>query len=64
MTHDEHRERHKLLHAELDELLADWIRHNPGKMPSQTSLLEFLKWSHEQAIEPTEAADAQRVTLA
>lgn len=53
MTHDEHRERHKELHDSLDELLADWITHT-GNLPSKCTVMEFLKWSSQQAKEPTE----------
>lgn len=53
MTHDEHTERHKLLHRELDELVADFIRHTQ-QLPSKTTLVEFLHWSHTQTINATE----------
>ena len=43
----EHIERHKLLHKMLDELVADFIS-NTNKLPSQTTILELMKWSHEQ----------------
>ena len=54
MTYEEHRERHKLLHAHFDELMADFLCHNSDKYPSSTTLLELAKWSNEQQTEPTE----------
>lgn len=53
MTKDEHRARHLMLHQSLDELLADYLRHNAGALPSTTTVMELLQWSHEQTIEPT-----------
>ncbi len=47
METNEHKERHQLLHKELDELVADFISET-GKLPSQTGMLEFMKWSFEQ----------------
>ena len=47
MNDKEHKERHKLLHKHLDELLADFMRET-GKMPSETSLMELMEWSFEQ----------------
>jgi hypothetical protein len=48
-----HAERHKKLHDSLDELVADFIAHT-GKLPSETTLMDFIKWSHEQTLNPTE----------
>ena len=53
MTSDEHKERHKKLHAALDELTADFIKHTE-KLPSKTTILDLLTWSCEQTIDPTE----------
>ena len=53
MNKEEHIEHHKKLHASLDELSADHIRHT-NKVPSETTLMELMKWSHEQTINPTE----------
>lgn len=53
LTKAQHRQRHVLLHKHLDELLADFITHT-GKLPSKTSLMEFLRWSAEQTHTPTE----------
>ena len=52
MPLEKHRARHVLLHKELDELIADFIRHTGG-LPSKTTLLEFLNWSHLQTLRPT-----------
>lgn len=51
MTRREHRDRHRMLHAFLDELVADFIDHT-GKLPSQTTLMELMQWSHEQTLKP------------
>ena len=51
---EEHRQRHVELHKNLDELVADWIIHNPGKFPSSTTILELIRWSHQQTIVPTD----------
>jgi len=53
MKKEEHQERHKLLHKELDELVADFISIT-NKMPSQTSLMELMTWSFEQTKNPTD----------
>jgi hypothetical protein len=53
MTREEHKARHALLHQQLDELVADWIRHTTG-LPSKCSVLDLMKWSHEQTENPTE----------
>ena len=56
MTPDEHRERHALLHKMLDELVADYLteaaRYPSPKLPSNTTILELMKWSHAQTINP------------
>lgn len=54
MTHEEHCERHKELHRSFDELAADFIIHNHEKRLSNTSLMEFMHWSHQQTIDPVE----------
>lgn len=50
-TREDHIQRHKELHNALDELLADWITHTEGR-PSETTVLDFIKWSHQQTIDP------------
>jgi len=59
MTHEEHRQRHLELHEALDELVADFIEHSkPGEgFPSKTTVLELMKWSHLQVIDPGEGKD-------
>ena len=53
ISKEEHIERHKVLHREFDELMADHIRHT-SLLPSKTTIMELAKWSHEQTIKPTE----------
>lgn len=48
-----HRSRHFLLHAHLDELVADYIDHT-GALPSSHTIYELMVWSHQQTINPTE----------
>jgi hypothetical protein len=47
-----HKERHKRLHKNLDELVADYIRHNDS-LPSKTSVIDLMVWSFRQTNEPT-----------
>jgi hypothetical protein len=54
MTPEEHRKRHIKLHKALDELLADYLRHCAGTLPSTTTVAELMKWSHRQTVNPTE----------
>lgn len=56
-TQDKHRARHVVLHNALDELLADYLLHHRGSLPSKITLMQLLKWSHEQMIEPTSLDD-------
>ena len=42
------------LHRSLDELLADFIGHNHDKYPSRTTIMELVRWSHQQTLDPTE----------
>jgi hypothetical protein len=54
-----HRRRHVELHQALDELAADYIRHQPiggglTKRLGNTTVLELLEWSHAQTENPTE----------
>jgi hypothetical protein len=61
MTEDEHRERHKLLHRMLDELLADFLGQT-DRLLSNTSLQELMVWSHQQTIEPGDLRDRRHVS--
>lgn len=55
MTKEEHRQRHVALHHALDELLADFLQHHDfNKLPSNTTLVELMQWSHQQTIEPVD----------
>lgn len=51
LTEDEHKARHADLHRNLDELVADWIRHTGG-MPSRSSVMELMVWSSKQMQDP------------
>ena len=52
LTAEEHKKRHLELHHKLDELIADFINHTE-RLPSCTTLWEFMQWSYQQTIEPT-----------
>lgn len=52
-TKEEHKIRHQELHKSYDELMADFMRHTT-KLPSNTTMMELIKWSHQQTLEPTE----------
>lgn len=47
-----HRERHKILHKYLDELVADMIMCT-AKSPSKTTVMELMDWSYQQIDNPT-----------
>lgn len=53
MTPEEHKQRHQELHRALDELAADFFGQT-GKLPSQSTIMELIQWSHQQTISPTE----------
>ncbi len=53
MNKAEHIERHLYLHKALDELLADFIDCT-SRLPSKTSVIELIEWSHQQTINPHE----------
>jgi hypothetical protein len=46
------------LHQRLDELVADFLTHNAHALPSTTSVMDLIKWSHAQTIEPAETPTA------
>ncbi len=55
MTHEEHRQRHLVLHQMFDELLADYARHHPGPGALLTHTLDdLMTWSYQQTQDPTE----------
>jgi len=47
---ENHRKRHIQLHRSLDELVSDYISAT-GNIPSQNSILDLMRWSHEQTKE-------------
>ena len=49
---EEHRQKHVELHHSLDILVADWIDQTKS-MPSNSTIMELMKWSHEQTHSPT-----------
>ena len=51
MTTEEHIEKHKILQKHLHELTTDFINHT-GRLPSQATILELMKWSNQQTIKP------------
>ena len=59
---EEHAKIHKQLHQAFDKLLADFIRHNPDKLPSKTTILELMEWSYIQTINPTKIEENQHGT--
>lgn len=48
---EEHKERHRMLHGYLDELVADWIRHT-NSLPSKNTVFELMEWSNTQIASP------------
>jgi hypothetical protein len=55
LTREQHRERHKILHAHLDELFADYIEHHRDERQfTQMPLIKLIQWSYEQTFNPTE----------
>ena len=58
----EHKERHIELHKMLDELVADFISQT-NNLPSKTTVMEFMKWSYEQTVTPTEKVESVHLTL-
>jgi hypothetical protein len=49
-----HCDRHITLHNHFDELVADFLRHNAAKRPSNTTVLELMQWSAAETVRPTE----------
>jgi hypothetical protein len=48
---------HKRLHESLDELVACWLSqgfhdYTNVRLPSSITLMDFMKWSHQQTIDP------------
>jgi len=55
MELEEHKKRHKDLHTNLDELVADFIYHT-GLLPSKTTIRKLMEWSHEQIDNPSKVS--------
>lgn len=53
MTHEEHRAIHIELHLALDLLIADYLIQKKGSLLSNTTLMDLVKWSHAQTVDPT-----------
>ena len=60
MTPEKHKERHAELHKALDELVADFIGHT-GRLPSKTTVMEFMEWAYQQSVSPTEVGHPEKV---
>ena len=52
MTPHEIKERHVKLHHHFDELLACFYIET-AKLAKETTLMEFMEWSHAMTIKPT-----------
>ena len=52
MTPHELKERHVKLHRSFDELLACFYIET-GDLAKETTLMEFMEWSHKMTINPT-----------
>lgn len=54
--HERHRARHVELHKCLDELVADYLRHQGlgGTTLTDTSVMALMLWSADQMRHPTE----------
>lgn len=52
LSRDEIIERHKKLHRSLDELIACFITETTN-LPSRTTMMEFMEWSHKMTENPT-----------
>ena len=53
ITKGEHRKVHEDLHKSLDQLVADFLTHNRTKLPTDTTVMELMEWSHLQTKNPT-----------
>ena len=52
-TYKQHLERHKKLQKMLDELVGDWITET-GELPHNTTMIEFMRWSYLQTVNPSD----------
>ena len=53
MTLEKHKEKHKRLHSELDELIADYLLHTDMGILN-SSIMDLIRWSFGQTKDPTE----------
>ena len=53
MTPEEHKVHHNKLHKDLDELVADYLRHTKGSLMGST-IMDLIRWSADQTVNPTE----------
>jgi hypothetical protein len=60
-TPEGHRQRRIELHRAFDELLADWLAHDPHphflddrRRSIHSPIFELMQWSHQRTIEPEE----------
>lgn len=51
-TSEQHRSRHVLLLHHLNEIVEDYIVHNPCQLPCKASIEELQEWSFKQASNP------------
>lgn len=58
MNKSDHIKAHKQLHHQLDVLVANFIQCTK-KLPSNTTLGDFMAWSYLQTVNPTEHGDAE-----
>jgi hypothetical protein len=49
-----HIQRHRELHSALDELLADWAIETEVSGITNRTVLELMKWSHSQTVDPSD----------
>lgn len=52
MTRAEHIQRHQELHRKLDELVADYLTFNRGRLLGATTVMELVQWSAKQTTDP------------
>ena len=50
----EHIKCHEELHKKLDSLIADFMIHTGKLLLSKVTVMELMKWSYQQTINPTE----------
>lgn len=63
MSEVEHKKRHIKLHRNFDELVADFVAQT-GRLISETTIMDLMRWSHEQTIVPTGQCSGERAIKA